>query len=72
VKGCSSEPCEHCKKTSTTHASNPPGAAPATMFVEGCQVKCLFPSEMEERRRLGLCYNYNEKFGHDHNKVCVA
>jgi hypothetical protein len=25
---------------------------------------------MEERRRLGLCYNCNEKFGRGHNKVC--
>ena len=25
---------------------------------------------MEERRRLELCYNCNEKFGRKHNKVC--
>jgi hypothetical protein len=25
---------------------------------------------MEERRRLGLCFNCNEKFGHGHNRVC--
>jgi hypothetical protein len=25
---------------------------------------------MEERCRLGLCFNCNEKFGHDHNCVC--
>jgi hypothetical protein len=25
---------------------------------------------MEEQRRLGLCFNCNEKFGRDHNRVC--
>jgi hypothetical protein len=25
---------------------------------------------MEERRCLGLCFNCNEKFGRDHNRVC--
>ena len=25
---------------------------------------------MEERRRLGLCFNCNEKFGQGHNHVC--
>lgn len=25
---------------------------------------------MQERRRLGLCSNYNEKFGRGHNRVC--
>lgn len=25
---------------------------------------------MEEQRRLGLCFNYNEKFGRGHNRVC--
>ena len=25
---------------------------------------------MEERRRLGLCFNCNEKFGRGHNRVC--
>jgi len=71
VKGSSSEPCEHHKKTSATHASNPAGAAPTTSM-EGRQVKRLFPSEMEERCRLVMCYNCNEKFGHGHNKVCLA
>ena len=25
---------------------------------------------MEERRRLGLCFNCNEKFGRGHNRIC--
>jgi hypothetical protein len=25
---------------------------------------------MEERRRLGLCFNCNERFGRGHNRVC--
>ena len=47
-------------------------AAPqqAPVLVEGRQVKRLSQTEMEERRRLGLCFNCNEKFGRGHNRVC--
>nr|CAB3453399.1 unnamed protein product [Digitaria exilis] len=52
-------------------APAPPAAVPpAPLTVEGRQVKRLSQSEMEERRRLGLCFNCNEKFGRGHNKVC--
>jgi len=32
-------------------------ATPATVNVEGRQIKRLSATEQEERRRLGLCYN---------------
>ena len=44
--------------------------APATVTVEGRPVKRLTQAEQEERRRLGLCYNCDEKFGRGHNWVC--
>jgi len=33
-------------------------------------VKRLSQAEMEERRCLGLYFNYNEKFRRGHKKVC--
>ena len=33
-------------------------------------MKRLSQLEMEEERRLGLCFNCNEKFGRGHNHVC--
>jgi hypothetical protein len=47
-----------------------PTAAATTVTVEGRPVRRLSMSEMEERRRLGLCFNCNEKFGRGHNQVC--
>ena len=44
--------------------------APATVTVEGRPVKRLTQAEQEERRRLGLCYNCDEKFSRGHNRVC--
>jgi hypothetical protein len=38
--------------------------------VEGQLVKRLTQAEQEERRRLGLCYNCDEKFDRGHN--CVS
>jgi len=38
--------------------------------VEGRQIKRLTQAEQEERRRLGLCYNCDEKFTRGHNRVC--
>jgi transposase InsO family protein len=40
---------------------------PAT---DGRPIRRLSQSEMEERRRLGLCFNCNEKFARSHNRVC--
>jgi hypothetical protein len=37
---------------------------------EARPVKRLSQSEMEERHRLGLCFNCNERFGRGHNRVC--
>lgn len=37
---------------------------------DGCQIKRLSQAEMEEHRRLGLCFNCNEKFRRGHNRVC--
>ena len=47
-----------------------PAPAPQLVTVEGRQVKRLSQAEMEERRRLGLCFNCNEKFGRGHNRIC--
>jgi hypothetical protein len=43
--------------------------APGTITVEGRPVKRLTQAKQEERRRLRLCYNYDEKFGLGHNRV---
>ena len=51
-------------------APNPATTTPATITVEGHPVQRLSQAQMEERRRLELCYNCNEKFGRKHNKVC--
>ena len=51
----------------------PPGAnppAPNTLTVEGRPIKRLSTAKQEERRRLGLCYNCDEKFVRGHNRVC--
>lgn len=45
-------------------------AAAPTVAAEGRPVRRLNQAEMEERRRLGLCYNCDEKYGRGHNKVC--
>ncbi|XP_066359602.1 uncharacterized protein [Miscanthus floridulus] len=47
-----------------------PVPTPQPVTVEGRQVKRLSQAEMEERRRLGLCFNCNEKFGRGHNRIC--
>ena len=44
-------------------------AAPATS-TESRPIRRLSTVEQEERRRLGLCYNCNEKFVRGHNRVC--
>ncbi|WVZ75167.1 LOW QUALITY PROTEIN: hypothetical protein U9M48_023250, partial [Paspalum notatum var. saurae] len=51
----------------------PPGpkaATPATISIEGRQIKRLTQAEQEERRRKGLCYNCDEKYTRGHNHVC--
>jgi hypothetical protein len=50
----------------------PIGAKPAapTATVEGRPVRRLNQAEQEERRRLGLCFNCDEKYSRGHNKVC--
>jgi hypothetical protein len=51
----------------------PPGAKPAalrTITVEGRTIKRLSQAEQEERRRLGLCYNCDDKFTRGHNRIC--
>jgi hypothetical protein len=50
----------------------PPAAkpvAPATITVEGRAIKRLSQTE-QEHRRLGLCYNCDEKFTRGHNRIC--
>ena len=53
---------------SAPHEANAP--ALATITVEGQLVKRITQAKQEERHRLGLCYNCDEKFGHSHNSVC--
>jgi hypothetical protein len=48
--------------------ANPPG--PNTITVEGWPIKRLSMAKQEEHRRLGLCYNCDEKFVRGHNRVC--
>ena len=51
----------------------PPGANPPALnivTVEGRPIKRLSTAEQEECRRLGLCYNYDEKYTRGHNRVC--
>ena len=48
----------------------PKPATPATITVEGRQIKRLTQAEQEERRRKGLCYNCDEKYTRGHNRVC--
>jgi hypothetical protein len=51
-------------------APNPPVASQQTpVTIEGRQVKRKSQAEMEERRRLGLDFNCNEKFRRGHNWV---
>jgi hypothetical protein len=45
-------------------------AALATTSAEGRTVRRLNQAEQEECRRLGLCFNCDEKYSHGHNKVC--
>jgi hypothetical protein len=45
-------------------------ATPATITVEGRPIKRLTQAEQEERRRLVLCYNCDDKFTRGHNRVC--
>ncbi|SPT20639.1 unnamed protein product [Triticum aestivum] len=57
------------------HLASPAPALPAApphapSLPEGRPIKRLSQTEMEERRRLGLCFNCNEKFGRGHNRVC--
>ena len=46
----------------------PIGAAPARLETQ--PIKRLSTEEQAERRRLGLCYNCNEKYSRGHNRVC--
>jgi hypothetical protein len=45
------------------------GVAPTTQ-VAGQTVCHLSPGEMEERRRLGQCFNCDEKYVCGHNQIC--
>jgi hypothetical protein len=51
----------------------PPGAkaaTPVTITVESRPIKRLTQAEQEERCRLRLCYNCDDKFTRGHNRVC--
>ena len=40
------------------------------VFHVGTPIKRLSPDELEERRRLGLCFNCDEPYGRGHNRTC--
>ena len=48
----------------------PQSSKPATpnVTVEGRPVKRLNQAKQDERRRLGLCFNYDERYSRGHNK----
>jgi hypothetical protein len=48
----------------------PPPAAAGGARQEPKSVKLLSTEEQAERRRLGLCYNCDEKYSRGHNQVC--
>lgn len=50
--------------------SGPRAASPATISVEGRQIKQLTQAEQEEQRHKGLCYNCDEKYTRGHNRIC--
>jgi len=45
-------------------------AAPVVPSIEGRPVRRLNQAEQDERRRLGLCFNFDEKYSRGDNKVC--
>jgi hypothetical protein len=45
-------------------------AAMPNVTIEGRPVKRLNQAEQDERRRLGLCFNCDERYSRGHNKVC--
>ena len=59
-----------CLKAAEEAAAPPKATAPTTITVEGRTIKRLTQAEQEERRRLGLCYNCDEKFTQGHNRIC--
>lgn len=48
----------------------PERAAASAAPVAGNPVKRLSQAEQAERRRLGLCYNCDERYTRGHNRVC--
>jgi hypothetical protein len=58
--------------TPTPRPAPQPAVKPATptASVEGRPIKRLNQAEQDERRRLGLCFNCDERYSRGHNKVC--
>lgn len=48
----------------------PSSATGAPAIIEGRHLRRLSQAEMESRKRLGLCFNCDEKFERGHNRVC--
>lgn len=57
--------------SATPPASTTPTPTPSTVTVAGRTVRRLSPSELEERRRNGQCFNCEEKYVRGHNRVCA-
>jgi hypothetical protein len=49
----------------------PASTTPGTVTVAGCTMRRLTPTEVDERRRNGQCFNCDEKYVHGHNRVCA-
>lgn len=45
----------------------PPKATPLIDNRNRLSIKRISPAQMEERKKKGLCYNYDEKWGPSHN-----
>lgn len=56
--------------TSTLPAGSP-SPSPGTVTVVGRTVRRLSPSELDERRRNGQCFNCDEKYVRGQNRVCA-
>jgi len=70
-------PGRHCRPFRHKQTLSGPAAqagsrpsASATTVVAGRTVRRLSPSEVEERRRLDLCFNCNERYVRGHNHSC--
>ena len=68
ARGVLSTPGQRSASTQVPALKAPTTQGPPS--VEGRPIKRLNQAEQDERRRLGLCFNCDEKYSRGHNKVC--